>query len=123
MRILLVKLVNKISKVYPITPPLGLGYLATALRRIDMEVDILDCVKEDFGFYEFLDYVKKLRPQMLGFQVYSSDIDSVKRAISLVKNLDFSTYIVIGGPYPSGLPLESLNQLSGLILVLREKLS
>jgi hypothetical protein len=63
MKILLVKPVIKISGVYNISPPLGLGYLATALRRIGAQVDILDCVKEGFNFPKFLDYVKKYQPK------------------------------------------------------------
>jgi anaerobic magnesium-protoporphyrin IX monomethyl ester cyclase len=113
MKILLVKPVTKRGEIYNVIPPIGLGYLATALRRIGAQVDILDCVKEGFGFLEFLDYVKKFHPQMVGFQVYSCNLELVKKAVSLIKNLDFSIYIVIGGPHPSGLPLESLNQLSG----------
>ena len=54
MKILLVKPVAKRNEIYNIIPPIGLGYLATALRRVGVEVDILDCVKEGFSFSQFI---------------------------------------------------------------------
>ena len=48
-----VLLVRPISETHIISPPVGLGYLATALRKGNHQVEILDCVKEKMNFRKF----------------------------------------------------------------------
>ena len=51
-------LVNPITRNISLSSPdLGLGYLATALKRENHQVDILDCVNLRMTFKKFEDYI------------------------------------------------------------------
>ena len=61
MRILLVR---PPASTFNVSPPIGLGYLATALRREGHWVSVSDCTKEEMtlpGFRKFLKQENSLR--------------------------------------------------------------
>ncbi|MDP7609363.1 MAG: hypothetical protein QF814_06580, partial [Candidatus Marinimicrobia bacterium] len=65
-------LVVPISHTHYLVPPTGLGYLATALRQSDFtNITILDCVKERLSFNGLSERFKKLKPKIVGFQIFS----------------------------------------------------
>ncbi len=104
MKVLLVAPVREGKIGYYVTPPLGLGYLAAALRREGHEVSILDCTRRRLDFHGFEKEVREGSPRLVGFQTYSSDMVSVRRSSAIVKGLNPETVIVVGGPHPSGDP-------------------
>lgn len=106
-----VLLVRAISNSYIISPPIGLGYLATALRRVGHHPKILECVKERMDFYEFAEAIKRIQPDMIGFQVWSCDLPNIKRSLKIVKNVCPKAITIVGGAHPSGAPLETLDYL------------
>ena len=108
MKVLLVK---PISNSYIITPPVGLGYIATALRKAGHGVQILDCNKEKLSFQDFERFVIQEEPDAIGFQVFSCDVDSVKRSLEIVKRINPSIITMIGGAHPSGAPQEAMDYL------------
>lgn len=93
-----------------ITPPLGLGYIASALKikgghsvlLYNANRDRLPKVK---SFYDFL---IKAKPQIVGIQLYSFDLVIVKEYLRCAKAIDKNTITVIGGPHPSALPDETM---------------
>ncbi len=105
MKILLVRPYN--SESFTVVPPLGLGYLATALRRKGFKVEILDCVKEKKSSNDFVRLLKIKKPDVLGITVYSSDLLIVKDYLEKAKELDKGMVTVLGGPHPSAMPKES----------------
>ncbi len=64
MKILLVKPYNQSDHIQP---SLGLGYLATAVRK-DHDVKILDCIKEGMSLEKFVEFLKQYNPDILGLQ-------------------------------------------------------
>jgi len=104
MNILLVRPYNKESLT--VVPPLGLGYLATSLRKNGYKVKILDCVKEKIKPEDFVPILRKGKPDVLGLTVYSSDLVITKKYLGEVKKLNKNITTVIGGPHPSALPKE-----------------
>lgn len=104
MKVLLVK---PFTDSHLIAPPIGLGYLATAIRG-QHEVKILDCVKERVGDRLFIDFLKETKPDVVGFQVYSYDIPQVEKSLRIVKDFNPKIVTLIGGPHPSCLPDESM---------------
>lgn len=106
MKILLVR---PISDTYIITPPIGLGYLATALRKAGYDPEILDCTRVKLGFKDFEDAVRKKKPDVVGFQVWSCDAENVKKCLRIVKSVDPKIVTIIGGAHPSGVREESLD--------------
>ena len=98
MKILLVVPVREEKIAYYVTPPLGLGYLATSLRRAGHEVDILDCIRLRLDFSGFKEAVRSRQPDLVGFQTFSSDMISVRRSAEIVKGLRPDIVTVVGGP-------------------------
>ncbi|MDR3603719.1 MAG: radical SAM protein [Syntrophaceae bacterium] len=102
-------LVVPIGKSHYIVPPVGLGYLATALRGAGFKsVAILDSIKENLGNLKFLDRIKTIAPKVVGFQVFSSDVSSVKTCIRIVKEIVPDSVVIIGGPHVSARGIQSL---------------
>ncbi|MFA6222842.1 MAG: radical SAM protein [Desulfomonilaceae bacterium] len=102
-------LVVPIGKSHYVVPPVGLGYLATALRKSGFDnVAILDSIKETLDFRTFTERIKILAPQIVGFQVFSSDFSSVKTCSRIVKEVLPHSLVIIGGPHVSARGVESL---------------
>lgn len=93
-----------------IVPPIGLGYLATALRKEKFKVNILDSVKKNFTQKELINEIKKIKPKILGIQLFSYDVSPSKIFIKSLKKILPSMKIIIGGAHPTSEPLEVLNQ-------------
>ncbi len=83
MKVLLVKPYNLSDHIQP---SLGLGYLATAIRR-EHEVVILDCIKENVNIDKLDRVLRQQRPDVLGFQCYTFDLKFVREALARAKCL------------------------------------
>lgn len=95
-------LVVPISHTHYSVPPVGLGYLSTALKTALLnDIGILDCVKEKFNFKKFSDFIEKLKPKVIGFSLFSYDFESVKKSISIVKEVLPNSIVLVGGPHVS----------------------
>jgi radical SAM superfamily enzyme YgiQ (UPF0313 family) len=106
-----VLLVRPVNKSQQIVPQLSLGYLATALRRNNFSVGILDCVKEGFGYSEFLEYTLGAKPRIIGFQAFTVDMLSVKKSIAMLRERSPDIFTVVGGAHPSGAAGDTLAYL------------
>lgn len=107
-------LVVPVSRTHYVVPPIGLGYLASALREKGfLNTTILDCLKENFSFSDFEQEIKNLKPQIVGFQVFSYDFESVVKSIDLVKRVSPATLIVVGGPHVSAVGKFVLEEIEG----------
>jgi anaerobic magnesium-protoporphyrin IX monomethyl ester cyclase len=107
MDVLLVKPVNY---SHQIVPPLGLGYLATALSRNGHRVALLDCIKERMDFDRFEQYLRKHPADMVGFQTFSCDLKNVARQAEIAKRVRPGIVTVAGGPHPSALPEQTVRE-------------
>jgi len=105
MKILLVK---PESYSHQVVPPLGLGYLATALLRAGHDVAIVDCVRERLTVDELARRLRARGPSLLGVQTFSFDVERVQRLARLAKEALPHATVVLGGPHPSGAPVETL---------------
>jgi len=106
MKILLVNPVTR--SVSLSSPDLGLGYLATALKRQNHQVDILDCVNQKMTLEKFENYISDINVDVIGFRVFSSDLITVSQSLSIVKNKRPDVKIVLGGAHPSYFPEQTL---------------
>lgn len=112
MKILLVAPPKDSSSGLAKFPPIGLGYVATALRRAGFaEVTILDCLLEGMDTTAFEGYVKRTRPDVVGINSWSLSVNDVARSLEAVKRVDASITTVIGGPHPSAIGEKSLEAL------------
>jgi anaerobic magnesium-protoporphyrin IX monomethyl ester cyclase len=90
------------------SPPIGLGYLATAIRKLGHEVDIKDCVIEGWDNLRTIEYIKEYKPDIVGINVFSSALRSVKELIGMIKALPSAPMVILGGPHCSGVPEDVL---------------
>ncbi len=95
-------------------PMLGLGYLATIARKNNHSVKILDCKKEKLGFRGFEERIKDNKYDLICFQVFSYDINSVKRHIDIIRKHNKDVTIIAGGAHPSGDPVGTMRYLDNL---------
>jgi anaerobic magnesium-protoporphyrin IX monomethyl ester cyclase len=109
-----VLLVNPINRSYVVMPSLGLGYLAAVARRAGHSVTILNCLKEQMTYGDFDRYIRERTFDVIGFQVFSYDLNSVKRHLALIKAASPRTVTVAGGAHPSGDPEGTLRYLADL---------
>ena len=80
-------------------PPLGLLYLAAALRKEckDIKIDILDLSDKV--------RIKKIEGDLVGFSVTTPQINRTKEIIE--RNVE-DAKVILGGPHPTALPYETL---------------
>ena len=99
------------SPSHYVVPPLGLGYLATALRALPVEVSILDCVRERVPPEAFGARVAAARADLVGFRMFSCDHATLEANLRAVKALGHNVVTVAGGAHPSAAPTETLRAL------------
>lgn len=112
MKILLLKPINDIY--YVIQPNLGLGYLATIMLAGGHNVRILDSGKEKLKWNEFAKLVKEERYDIIGIQMFTHEVLSVKKHIEIIKQHSPDTTIICGGAHISGDPEGTMKMLEGL---------
>ncbi len=106
MKVLLVKPNNLADHIQP---SLGLGYLATQIRK-DHDVVIYDCIKENTSNEEMKDVVAKHDPDLIGVQCYTFDTPKVFRMLKIIKEAFPEKITVVGGAHISSIPSESFEQ-------------
>ncbi len=104
MKILLVQPFKDAGLANESWPPIGLGYLATAVRKAGHEVQILDCLKDCRDNDDFVKAVKKYDPQVIGYNVYSIAVPLINGMLEAVANELPDVISVWGGPHVSSLP-------------------
>lgn len=111
-------------------PPLGLAYIASSLRKIDIEVKIVDCYLQGINnkeYYnggncrvglndlEIYNEIEKYSPDIVGVShMFSRQIRFVNDIFEITKKISSSILTVVGGPHPSA--LYSLNDKVDVIL-------
>ena len=94
-----------------LTPDVGLGFLATALRAKGFTVTILDCVCEKFGHDDFSRYVESHDFGAIGIKLFSSQLESGRRMLETIRRVSPGTITLLGGPHPSGSPEDVLSEM------------
>lgn len=93
---------------------LGLGYLASALRKHNYRVTILDCAKERMNHKKYKNFIEKERPDAVGIQIFTCDFSSAKRCFDIVKKIAKNIVTIAGGPHPSGDPAGIMGSFDNL---------
>jgi anaerobic magnesium-protoporphyrin IX monomethyl ester cyclase len=111
MKVLLVNPITGERGMFAATPNLGLGYLATALRREGFEADIWDGMKKNMTREKMEERLKKLDYDVIGVQVYTCSVGEAQQTLNMVKSLDPKIVRIVGGAHVSGDSIDALNQL------------
>jgi anaerobic magnesium-protoporphyrin IX monomethyl ester cyclase len=90
-------------------PPVGLLYLAAALRLRGYCPAVLDMRLRSNDKAIFLQALERLRPRLVGFYVMTDYVSNALRLARLVKSFDPACQVVFGGPHPEYRATEILN--------------
>jgi len=100
------------SYAFSPAPPLGLGYLATALINHGFETKILDLNNRLNRKRDIVNQIKNYDPDLVGVQVYSRDLQESRDLLGRLRScLKPAVPIVVGGPHPSTMPDQLFDHL------------
>jgi len=102
-----VPIMSYISDAPPIIQDLGLGYLVTAVRKDGHEALIKDWNMPP-SVEDYVEYLKKEKPQVVGLKVFTKDVGAAAKTIHIIKSVDPSIIVIVGGPHPSTVSPEEL---------------
>ena len=109
MNVLLVKPYNLSDHIQP---ALGLGYLATSIRK-NHSVKIVDCIKDHIDKpAHLIEIIKKTKPDIVGIQCYTFHLKYIKDVLTEVKKINKDIICVVGGPHPSAVPAKTMTWFS-----------
>jgi radical SAM superfamily enzyme YgiQ (UPF0313 family) len=81
-----------------ITPPLGIGYIASNIRDI-AKVSIIDAIKDDLNARRFTKVLREFGPDVVGFSIVTSAAQNAVEFISAARAALPRAAIVAGGPH------------------------
>jgi len=111
MKVLLVNPITGERGMFAATPNLGLGYLATALRKEGIGIDVWDGMKKDMTRKKLEERLKKLDYDAIGVQVYTCSVEEAQQTLTMVKSLNPEIVRIVGGAHISGDSDNAMNQL------------
>jgi anaerobic magnesium-protoporphyrin IX monomethyl ester cyclase len=89
-----------------ITPPLGLGYLSSYLKKSGIDTVIVDGLKERLDLRRMIKKILELKPDAVGITCITA---FYKEVVSLSRELKKNKIItIIGGQHPTFLPYQTL---------------
>ncbi len=101
------------SKIGPIRPNIGLGYIAQVLEDHNIEYDILDMLL-GYKFIDLKNKIEKFKPQLIGISMFSNGYKTAYEILAKAKALFPSIFIVAGGPHISCMKKTVLEQCDAI---------
>ncbi len=90
-------------------PPLGLLYLAAyVLRNSNHTINILDTQVEELSYDQIKQKISQFKPDLVGIQAMTFTLIDVIKVAKLVKEIDPSIKVVLGGPHVNIFPYETI---------------
>lgn len=108
--ILLVK-PKKLNKATQTYPPIGLGFLSAYLKKKGYTVEVLDCDIKNISPQQFCQSVNLDQYQVVGFQLFTSDMDKAKQYLDFIKKSNDDIITMVGSPQVGSEPVDTLNYL------------
>jgi len=113
MKILLAKPIIDTRKSVHTVHPIGLGYIASALRK-NHDVSILDCEKLGCSAGDFSDFISRERPELIGLTAFSHNKKMVQESISIIRDILPDALIVLGGPHINARRVKVFHEFPGI---------
>lgn len=102
-------------------PSLGLMYIAACVERYtDHQIEILDTQVEKMNYEEMKSEIRKRNPDIVGIQAMTFTLVDVILTAKIVKELDKSIPLILGGPHVNIYPEETISNSEIDFLVLGE---
>ncbi|MCQ9208837.1 MAG: B12-binding domain-containing radical SAM protein [Omnitrophica bacterium] len=93
-----------------LTPSLGLASISAHCRQHDINSKIIDLRLPHRTLNDVITYIEENRPILVGITAFTSEIASAGKVAKLIKQQFPKTIIVVGGPHPSAIPIETLQE-------------
>lgn len=94
----------------PIFPTLGLATIAAVARQRGHQVEILDLSWRSYDWSLIQDRVRDAKPDVVGVTATTPLMNQLRDISVLVKDISKDIAVVGGGPHPTALPIETLNE-------------
>ncbi len=114
MRVLLAVPPRPLDQVLQILPPLGLGYLASALSRGGHTARIVDLTRTRGDLRDFRAELAAYRPGLVGITAFTSDLPTIEPMCAEVRRTLPDAVTILGGPHASADPLDALESIPSL---------
>ena len=101
---------SDLARVGPVTEPLGLAFVAAALERRGDEVEILDTIALHYSGDDIRNHLKGKNYDVVGITMLTPMYLVAMEVARLVKSLGGGTKIVVGGPHPTLMPRETMEE-------------
>jgi len=111
-------LVRPNYKSHIITPPLGIGYLSSYLKKNKVEVILVDALKDNLTTAQVVKKVLKEEPMAVGITCLTAFYIEVVKLSKLLKKNGFK--VIIGGVHPTFMPAQTLKDSGADFVVLGE---
>lgn len=111
-------LVRPKYKSHIITPPLGIGYLSSYLRKNGIEVKIIDALKENLELKSVVKIILKEKPDVVGITCLTAFYIEVCKLSRVLKKHNYK--VIIGGVHPTFLPYRTLRESKADFIVCGE---
>jgi len=116
MRILLIQPLYENN--FP-NPPLGLGYIASALEEEGHNVQLIDLTNKPLSDYEFERAVQEVKPELVGISLMCRALPNVAKIVASLKRI-YDIPVVLGGPQVTVMPSFTLRQTKADFAVVGE---
>lgn len=114
-----------------ISPPSSIMYLSSFLKSRNLDVKLIDkcvdrrtigtfCLKNPY-IKNLFDEIEDYNPDIIGMTLFSSELSYIAILCKLIKKESkySDIYIVLGGPHPTAMPKETMEQISECDFVVR----
>lgn len=92
-----------IDKLFTVSEPLGMAYLAAVLKKEGIDVEILDCLALNYKQKNFEDFIKSKKYDIIGISTYTPDWHVTKNNLDIIKKNSPETVVIVGGPHINSL--------------------
>lgn len=111
---------NDVQRPWISTQPLGLAYIAAAVRDANFPVEVVDGYSMGLSGEEILARVRAFRPDLIGISVLTPQWPDTEALVDLIKQDNSEIFTVVGGPHITALPNDAAAHPSVDVCVLGE---
>jgi len=111
------------------SPPLSLMYISSYLKSKNLKVKLIDnCIDRkritnfslnDIWIKKIINEIKAYSPDIIGITLFSNELKDIAALSKLLKKEIPYVNIVLGGPHPTTMPQETLEQIPHCDIVIR----
>jgi len=87
------------DKYFSLSPPLGMGYLAKALKAHGISCKLIDCYCTPLSAREIQNLIYDEKPRMIGLLLYTESASTAFHICEIAKSLNHEIVTVVGGPH------------------------